>query len=256
MYNIDFKGDPIISNYNFIELSRDDVLNSILLSKLSVFQKSKITTKRLLFKSFHKYFQIKLLAIKLKNKHKIFSKCNYSEIDPYFLHSFIKFSHPYGITLSCDFIGANCQISQLSTIGTNIKYQRFDELTYGVKPKIGFCIKTNPTSVISGPVHIGSFSIIAAGAVVTKDVPPFSFVKGTNDILPIKKHHIKTFIHQLYNFFLLSDTPAEGICWANGYFSLSREYSSFAQEIKKLFEKSSGEEELIKFFIDHWNLKI
>ena len=265
MHQINFEKDPIISNLKLTKLSRDDVLNSILISKLSMIQKKKMTTKELLFRSFNKYFQKKLLNIKFKKKNKIFIKSNYSEIDDWFLHSYIKFSHHFGITLSCDFIGAHCNIAQLSTVGANIKDQRFNQITTGYKPRIGFCVKTNPSSIISGPVHIGSFSIIAAGAIVTKNVPSFSFVRGVNDILSIKKHHIKIFLHQLYQFFLLSNISTEGICWKNSFvnemknyhsFYLSSKYSSFAQEIKKLFEKSSDEEELIKFFVDYWNLKI
>ena len=264
MHKINFEKDPILSNHNLIRLSREDVLNYILNSKNFNIDKKKLTTREFFFSQLHEYFQKKLLDIKFKKKNKIFSKANYSEIDLYYLYNFIKFPHPYGITLSCDFIGAHCNIAQLSTVGANIKDQKFNQTAIGHKPRLGFCIKTNPSSIISGPVNIGSFSIIAAGAIVTKNVPPFSFVRGVNDVLSIKKHHIKIFIHQLYQFLILSNQPTVGLCWSNSLedefkichlLSLSNEYSLFSQKIKKLFEESLEEDKIIEYFIEYWNLK-
>ena len=140
----------------------------------------------------------------------------YSDIDPLFIEYFLKIGHPYGITLSVDEIGSSCQIAQNTTIGTNGKFQPFDESTSGTCPRLGHLVKTNPGAVISGPVKIGNCVIISAGSIVTKDVPSFSFVKGVNEIQELSEHHFKTFLHILHQQLICLNRPIEGAVWKNG----------------------------------------
>jgi serine acetyltransferase len=140
----------------------------------------------------------------------------YSEIDPLFIEYFLKISHPYGITLSVDEIGSSCQIAQNTTIGTNGKFQRFDEGTKGFKPRLGHLVKTNAGVVISGPIRIGNCVIISAGTIVTKDVPNFSIVKGVNEIQALSEHHFNTFLHILHQQLICRNLPVEGAVWKNG----------------------------------------
>lgn len=80
-------------------------------------------------------------------------------------------AHPVMVFLDCA-IGTNCFIHQCTTIG------------YGCsdggagRPSIGDNVWIGPNVVISGNISIGSYSTIAAGAVVTKDVPEKSLAMG------------------------------------------------------------------------------
>jgi serine O-acetyltransferase len=77
---------------------------------------------------------------------------------------------------SCIFIGGkigkNCILHQFTTIGWG-----YSDGKYGT-PEIGDNVWIGPNVVISGKIIIGSNSTIAAGAVVTKDVPEKALVIG------------------------------------------------------------------------------
>jgi acetyltransferase-like isoleucine patch superfamily enzyme len=71
------------------------------------------------------------------------------------------------------FIGPNATF-------TNDKYprsKRYPEAFQQTKLKKGSSIGANAT--ILGGVTVGDYAIIAAGSLVTKDVPPYSLVKGS-----------------------------------------------------------------------------
>ncbi|MBR1585445.1 MAG: serine acetyltransferase [Clostridia bacterium] len=51
-------------------------------------------------------------------------------------------------------------------------------------PKIGNDCLLGAGSIIMGPIEIGDDVIVGAGAIVTKNVPPHSVVKNTNEITP------------------------------------------------------------------------
>ena len=53
-------------------------------------------------------------------------------------------------------------------------------------PKIGDFVVIGFDAIVIGDVSIGKHVYIAAGAIVTKDVPPNSLVSGVNNIIPIK----------------------------------------------------------------------
>ena len=67
-------------------------------------------------------------------------------------------------------IGTGCHISQGVTIGgTSGLYE---------VPVLGENVQVGANAVIIGPVHVGSGSVIGAGAVVTRDIPPRSVAVG------------------------------------------------------------------------------
>ncbi len=239
---------PLLAKGDLIESTRHEFIAAC------IHNQNITSMKRKIFRILPYFVKKKILLQNCNVKKVEFEKCNYSEVDAAYLILGIKTAHKYGITLSCDFLGADCQIAQVSTIGTNGKQQDFNKGTIGNKPKIGFCVKTNPTSVISGPVHIGNFCQIAAGAIITKDVPPFSFVRGVNEVIPIRSNHIKYFLHQLYHRLVIGSGQTEGICWSNGSYYKSKVYSKFQKQIKNLMLDSRSQDDLIEYFIDFWKI--
>lgn len=82
--------------------------------------------------------------------------------------------HPVGIVVGSGVImGENCMVLQNVTIGRKDVY----DPAVG-KIIIGDCVTIYAGATILGPVNIGSNSIIAAGAMVTHDVPKCTVVKG------------------------------------------------------------------------------
>ena len=75
-------------------------------------------------------------------------------------------------------IGNNCKIGQNVTIGG-----RSGIMTL---PVIEDDVEIGANALILGPVRVGQGSIIGAGSVVVKDVPPYSVVVG-NPARVIKK---------------------------------------------------------------------
>ena len=115
----------------------------------------------------------------------------YCEPPMYFLLRGIMIPHAYGVTLSVDEIGADCNIGQNVTIGTNARDMGISDYTTGHKPMLGHRVSCYTGSVISGHIRIGSNVIITANAFVDKDVPDNSVVYGINEIKPLQEHHSK-----------------------------------------------------------------
>lgn len=85
-----------------------------------------------------------------------------------------RFPHPIGIVINGNAkIGNNCTIWQNVTIGESCSPHK----EYGC-PTIGDNVQVFANSVIIGKVNIGSNSLIGAGSVVTKDIPPNSIAVG------------------------------------------------------------------------------
>jgi len=80
----------------------------------------------------------------------------------------LKIMHGYSTGVYCASIGKNCLISQKSTIGWSVS---------GI-PTIGNNVKIYAGTIVIGGIKIGDGVMIGAGAVVTKDIPPFSMVVG------------------------------------------------------------------------------
>ncbi len=78
-------------------------------------------------------------------------------------------SHGFGVVVNPSaVIGNNCTISQFTTIGA----------VEGKAAVVGDNVYIGPNVCLVENIMIGSFSIIAAGAVVVKDVPNNSIVAG------------------------------------------------------------------------------
>ncbi len=83
-----------------------------------------------------------------------------------------KFAHnALGVVIHPEaIIGDNCKIGQNVTIGGR------SGIT--VLPVIEDNVEIGANALILGPIRVGRGSIIGAGSVVVKDVPPFSVVVG------------------------------------------------------------------------------
>ncbi|MFM2369707.1 MAG: hypothetical protein RL619_2017 [Bacteroidota bacterium] len=71
-------------------------------------------------------------------------------------------------------IGTNVTLKHNTTIGNKESLEGVDLGS----PIIGDNVIVGPHTIIIGPIVIGNDSIIGAGSVVVKDVPPFSIVAG------------------------------------------------------------------------------
>ncbi len=80
--------------------------------------------------------------------------------------------HPYTILIGPTVLGANCSVTHNVTIGMGL-----GAAGRGV-PTIGDNVWIGPCSTVTGPIHIGDGAVIAAGSVVSKDVPPRALVVG------------------------------------------------------------------------------
>jgi serine O-acetyltransferase len=69
-------------------------------------------------------------------------------------------------------IGDNCVLYHGVTLGANT-FEKVDR-----HPKLGHDVIVYANATLIGPIHIGDHSIVAAGAVVVKDAPPYSKLIG------------------------------------------------------------------------------
>lgn len=122
----------------------------------------------------------------------------YCDVPMYFLNRGCMMSHPFGITLSADEIGADCLIAQNVTIGTSGRTTGIGGPTRG-KPRLGNLVSCRPGAVLSGDVRIGNNVIVAANAFVDKDVPDNSIVYGCNRVKPLQEHHKRYLKDQLWH---------------------------------------------------------
>ena len=93
--------------------------------------------------------------------------------------------HARGCTIVAARICENVVIYQNVTIGSNLRFNR----TRGTWENVGTPIIARNVVVcdgarILGPIVVGENSVVAAGAIVTRDVPANSVVTGVNGIRP------------------------------------------------------------------------
>lgn len=69
-------------------------------------------------------------------------------------------------------VGDNCILYHGVTLGANT-FEKVDR-----HPKLGDHVIVYAHATLIGPIHIGEHSIVAAGAVVVKDAPPYSKLIG------------------------------------------------------------------------------
>lgn len=82
------------------------------------------------------------------------------------------FEHAFGTRIGVNYIGYNCRLRQLTTLGVKSKYR------HNERPSIGNNVDFGVNVTCIGNVHIGNNAIIAAGSVVVKDVPDNAVVAG------------------------------------------------------------------------------
>ncbi len=80
-------------------------------------------------------------------------------------------AHPSGLFIGGT-IGENCFLHQFTTIGWG-----YTDGKHGT-PDIGKNVWIGPNVVITGKISIGDNATVAAGAIVSKDVPPNALVAG------------------------------------------------------------------------------
>lgn len=100
--------------------------------------------------------------------------------------------HPMGIRIGKTAeIGDNCKVYPFFTAVAAVKNDR-DLINNHIRrhPKIGNDCMLCAKATVIGPVTIGDDVIIAACAIVTKDVPSHSVVKGLNQIRPKRPEEI------------------------------------------------------------------
>ncbi|MGC3996250.1 MAG: serine acetyltransferase [Anaeromyxobacter sp.] len=84
----------------------------------------------------------------------------------------VHLGHPYTIMIGATTIGANCSFTHNVTIGMGLGANG-----PGI-PVLGNDVWVGPCSILTGPITIGDGAVIAAGSVVSKDVPAHALVVG------------------------------------------------------------------------------
>lgn len=77
-------------------------------------------------------------------------------------------AHFGGITFFPESCGAHPYLRQGVTVGSG----------HGGNPTIGEHVEFGANSIVVGNIKVGDYAMIGAGAVVTKDVPPYAVVGG------------------------------------------------------------------------------
>ena len=173
---------------NLIPLTRDDIIKS--------YSKRRFGRFTPLIKNVYDYARRVFGQYSYKDQLKI--ACCY-EPPMFFMNNGVMIPHAYGITLSVDEIGGDVYVGQNVTFGTNAKNMSLEDCTDGHKPKIGNLVRIYTHAVVSGEIYIGDCVIIAAGAIVTKDVPSKSIVYNRDEIRPLEKRHINYLRNVLYH---------------------------------------------------------
>lgn len=84
----------------------------------------------------------------------------------------IMFHHAFSTFLNAEHIGFRCTFRNNTTVGNKTMDGKV------CRPYIEDYVSVGANCVIIGGVRIGHHSIIGAGSVVVKDVPPYSIVGG------------------------------------------------------------------------------
>jgi len=89
--------------------------------------------------------------------------------------------HGRGCTIVAAKLCANVVIFQNVTIGSNMKYNKSTREWENVgNPIVSEDVVISDGAKILGPIIVGKGSVVGAGAIVTRDVPPGSVVVGVN----------------------------------------------------------------------------
>lgn len=142
-----------------------------------------------------------------------------TEIDPSVLFA----HHGRGCTIVAAKICRGVVIYQNVTMGSNMRYNKISQIWENIgSPIIAENVIICDGAKILGPVIIGANSIVAAGAIITKDVPMNSVAYGINQYRPKDKN---------YDLVYGADLPSA---------------ESIAKENKKLIEKFMNQPKDVK----------
>jgi serine O-acetyltransferase len=140
-----------------------------------------------------------MLKILAKNLLEKFYSCeiNCTEIDKSVLFA----HHARGCTIAASKICENVVIYQNVTIGSNMRYNK----TNGEWENIGSPIICKNVVIgdgakILGPIIIGENSVVAAGAIITKDIPANSIIYGVNKFKPKDTNYDLIFNSNMIDF--------------------------------------------------------
>jgi serine O-acetyltransferase len=93
--------------------------------------------------------------------------------------------HAKGCTIVAAKLSKGVVIYQNVTLGSNMKYNKIDEQWENVgSPIIAENVIIADGAKVLGPVIIGKNSVVGAGAIITKDIPPDSVAYGVNHYKP------------------------------------------------------------------------
>jgi serine O-acetyltransferase len=112
--------------------------------------------------------------------------------------------HARGCTIAAAKIDAGTVIYQNVTIGSNMRFNKTTNTWERLgNPVIGRKVIIADGAKILGPVIIGADSIIAAGAIITRDVPANSVAYGVNQVKPSRPTTTSFFTSPCPNTLLL-----------------------------------------------------
>jgi serine O-acetyltransferase len=136
----------------------------------------------------------KLLKLNCFSENKMFKKLagnllekfycceiNCTEIDKSVLFA----HHARGCTIVASKICENVVIFQNVTIGSNMKFNKIKNEWENIgNPIICKNVVIADGAKILGPIIVGENSVVAAGAIITKDIPANSIIYGVNQFKP------------------------------------------------------------------------
>jgi serine O-acetyltransferase len=98
--------------------------------------------------------------------------------------------HARGCTIVASKLCANVVIFQNVSIGANLKYNKISKEWENVgTPIIDENVIIADGAKILGPIIVGKNSVVAAGAIITKDIPEDSVAYGVNKFRPKNKNY-------------------------------------------------------------------
>jgi serine O-acetyltransferase len=125
--------------------------------------------------------------------------------------------HARGCTIAAAKICENVVIYQNVTIGSNMKYNKVTREWENVgSPIIDKNVVIGDGAKILGPIIIGKNSVIAAGAIITKDIPENSVAYGVNHYRPKDPNYDLIFNLNMIDFEKIIETDNKFIAKFNG----------------------------------------
>jgi serine O-acetyltransferase len=125
--------------------------------------------------------------------------------------------HARGCTVIASKICENVVILQNVTIGSNLKFNKISNEWENVgNPIICKNVVIADGAKVLGPIIIGENSVVAAGAIITKDVPANSVAYGVNQFKPKDDNYDLIFNSNMVNFEKIIEINKKFIAKFNG----------------------------------------